>query len=156
MTVGGRIMKVREVMVKAPVTMDIGATICDAAIAMDRAAVGAVVIVDGERPVGIVTDRDLVTRALARRLPPDARLDGVMSGGVVCVDSGAELSQVASILATHPIRRVPVVERDRVVGMVTLDDLVVRLANDLHNVTAGVTAQLLFGHPEPQTPMTVA
>jgi CBS domain-containing protein len=149
-------MKVRDVMVKAPVMMDIGATICDAAIAMDRTAVGAVVVVDGERPVGIVTDRDLVTRALARRLPPDARLDGVMSGGVVCVDADAELSKVASILATHPVRRVPVLDRDRVVGMVTLDDLIVRLANDLHNVTAGVAAQLLFGHPEPQPPMTVA
>jgi CBS domain-containing protein len=149
-------MKVRDVMVKAPVMMDIGATICDAAIAMDRTAVGAVVVVEGERPVGIVTDRDLVTRALARRLPPDARLDGVMSGGVVCVDAGAELSQVASILATHPVRRVPVLDHDRVVWMVTLDDLIVRLANDLHNVTAGVAAQLLFGHPEPQPPMTVA
>ena len=149
-------MKVRDVMVKAPVTMDVGATICDAAIAMDRAAVGAVVIVDGDRPVGIVTDRDLVTRALARRCPPDARIDGVMSSGVVCVDAGAELSHVASILATRPIRRVPVIEHDRVVGMVTLDDLIVRLANDLHSVTAGVTAQLLFGHPEPQPPMTVA
>ena len=130
-------MKVRDVMVKAPVTMDIGATICEAAITMDRAAVGAVVIVDGDRPVGIVTDRDLVTRALARRLPPDARIDGVMSSGVVCVDAGAELSDVASILATRPIRHVPVIERDRVVGMVTLDDLIVRLANDLHSVTAG-------------------
>jgi CBS domain-containing protein len=78
-----------------------------------------------------------------------------MSGGVVCVDAGAELSQVASILATHPVRRVPVLDHDRVVGMVTLDDLIVRLANDLHNVTAGVAAQLLFGHPEPQPPMTV-
>ena len=42
------------------------------------------------------------------------------------------------------------------VGMVTLDDLVVRLANDLHSVTKGVTAQLLFGHAEPQPPMTVS
>jgi CBS domain-containing protein len=148
-------MKVRDVMVKAPVTMDIGATIGDAAAAMDRAAVGAVVIVEGERPVGIVTDRDLVTRALARRVPADARLDSVMSGGVVCVDADAELSQVASILSTHPIRRVPVVERDRVVGMVTLDDLIVRLTNDLHSVTAGVMAQLLFGHPEPHAPVMV-
>ena len=121
---------------------------------MDRAAVGAVVIVDGERPVGIVTDRDLVTRALARRLPPDARLDGVMSGGVVCVDSGAELT--GRLDPRHaPDPRASRRAGPRV-GMVTLDDLVVRLANDLHNVTAGVTAQLLFGHPEATTPMTVA
>ena len=51
-----------------------------------------VVIVEGQRPICIVTDRDLVTRALARRMAPDARVDGVMSSGVVCVDSEAELS----------------------------------------------------------------
>jgi signal-transduction protein with cAMP-binding, CBS, and nucleotidyltransferase domain len=148
-------MKAREVMVKAPVTLPTRATIHEAATAMDRACVGAVVVLDGERPVGLVTDRDLVTRALARRMPLDARVDAVMSTGVVCVDADAELSEVASILAVHPFRRVPVVEQDRMVGMVTLDDLVVRLANDLHSVTKGVAAQLLFGHAEPQTPMTV-
>ena len=142
-------------MVKAPVTLPTSATIHEAATAMDRACVGAVVVLDGERPVGLVTDRDLVTRALARRMPLDARVDAVMSTGVVCVDADAELSEVASILAVHPFRRVPVVEQDRMVGMVTLDDLVVRLANDLHSVTKGVAAQLLFGHAEPQTPMTV-
>ena len=93
------------------------------------------------------------TRALARRLPPDARVDGVMSSGVVCVDVDAELSEVSSILSAHPFRRVPVVEHERIVGMVTLDDLIVRLANELQNVTKGVTAQLLFGHPEPKPPM---
>ena len=148
-------MKAREVMVKAPVTLPTSATIHEAATAMDRACVGAVVVLDGERPVGLVTDRDLVTRALARRMPLDARVDAVMSTGVVCVDADAELSEVASILAVHPFRRIPVVEQDRMVGMVTLDDLIVRLANDLHSVTRGVTAQLLFGHAEPQLPMTV-
>ena len=146
-------MKAREVMVKAPVMLPTDTTISAVASAMDHAAVGAVVIVDGDRPVGIVTDRDLVTRALARRLPPDARVDGVMTGGVQCVDAEAELSDVAAILAAHPFRRVPVVQDDRMVGMVTLDDLVVRLANELHSVTQGVTAQLLFGHPESQPPM---
>ena len=146
-------MKAREVMVKAPVTLPVDATIHEAATVMDGAAVGAIVILDGERPVGLVTDRDLVTRALARRLPPDARVDGVMSSGVVCVDVDAELSEVSSILSAHPFRRVPVVEHERIVGMVTLDDLIVRLANELQNVTKGVTAQLLFGHPEPKPPM---
>ena len=64
--------------------------------------------------------------------------------------STPSLSAVSSILSAHPFRRVPVVEHDRIVGMVTLDDLIVRLANELQNVTKGVTAQLLFGHPEPR------
>jgi signal-transduction protein with cAMP-binding, CBS, and nucleotidyltransferase domain len=105
--------------------------------------------------VGVVTDRDLVVRALVRRLPMDARVDSVMSANVVCVAADDELHVVAAILGTHPFRRVPVVEDRRLVGMITLDDLIVRLAGDLHEATKGVTAQLLFGHPEPQLPATL-
>jgi CBS domain-containing protein len=143
-------------MLKAPVTVPVDATIHQAAEAMDRHSVGAVIVVDDDdRPVGMVTDRDLVVRALARRLPPDARVDGVMSGNVVCVGPDDELHVVSAILSTHPFRRVPVVEHHRVVGMITLDDLLVRLAGDLHEATKGVSAQLLFGHPEPRPPATI-
>jgi CBS domain-containing protein len=142
-------------MLKAPVTVDVDATIHQAAVAMDQHSVGAVVVVEHGRPVGVLTDRDLVVRALARRLPPDARVDGVMSGDVVCVGADDELHVVSAILSSHPFRRVPVVDHDRLVGMITLDDLIVRLAADLHEATKGVTAQLLFAHPEPQPPATV-
>jgi CBS domain-containing protein len=142
-------------MLKAPVTVAVDATIYQAAVAMDHHSVGAVVVVDGDRPVGVVTDRDLVVRALARRAPLDARVDGVMSPDVVCVGADDEMHVVAAILSTHPFRRVPVVDGHRVVGMITLDDLLVRLAGDLHEATKGVTAQLLFGHPEPQPPATI-
>jgi CBS domain-containing protein len=143
-------------MLKAPVTVPVDATIHQAAVAMDQHSVGALVVVEGDRPVGVVTDRDLVVRALARRLPPEARVDGVMSFDVVCVGADDEMHVVAAILSTHPFRRVPVVEDHRVVGMITLDDLIVRLAGDLHEATKGVTAQLLFGHPEPQPPAIVS
>jgi signal-transduction protein with cAMP-binding, CBS, and nucleotidyltransferase domain len=147
-------MRVRDVMVKAPVTIPAYCTIQETATAMGQGAVGAVVIVDEEHlPVGIVTDRDLVVRALARGLPPDARVDDVMSAGVVCVDGDAELATVAEILSTHPFRRVPVVDHDRMIGMVTLDDLVVRLGEELHRITRGVTAQLLFSVSEPRQPV---
>jgi CBS domain-containing protein len=142
-------------MLKAPVTVAVDATIHQVAVAMDQHSVGAVIVVDGDRPVGVVTDRDLVVRALAHRVPPEARVDGVMSGDVVCVGADDELHVVSAILSNHPFRRVPVVDHHRVVGMITLDDLIVRLAADLHEATKGVTAQLVFGHPEPQPPATV-
>ena len=148
-------MKVREIVTKAPVTVGIDATIEQAASAMDRAAVGAVVVLEAGRPVGILTDRDLVVRAMSRRLPPDARVDGVMTSGIVCVDADAELFKVADMLSEHPFRRLPVVEKDVMIGMVSLDDLLVRLANDLQRITKAVAAQLLFGHPEPQLPTTL-
>jgi CBS domain-containing protein len=142
-------------MLKTPVTVPVDATIHQASVAMDQHSVGAVVVVDGDRPVGVVTDRDLVVRTLAHRLPPDARVDSVMSTGVVCVGADDELHDVTAILSTHQFRRVPVVDDHGVVGMITLDDLIVRLASDLHEATKGVTAQLLFGRPEPQPPAVV-
>jgi CBS domain-containing protein len=150
------LVKIRDVMVKAPITLPVDATIEQAACVMDRDAVGAVVITDRGRPVGLLTDRDLVVRALARRMPPDSRVDAVMSPGVVCVDADEELGRVMAILGSHPFRRVPVVDGERMIGMVTVDDLIVRLAGDLHELTKGVTAQLLFGHRQPQPPATTS
>ena len=141
-------------MLKAPVTLPVDATIHQAAEAMDRSVVGAVVIIDGGRPVGVVTDRDLAVRAVARRLPFDARVDGVMSAEIVCVDADAELGEVVDLLSAHAFRRVPVVDGERMIGMVTLDDLLVRLAHDLYVATKSVTAQRIYGHAEPQPPMT--
>ena len=142
-------------MMKAPVTLQIDATIHAAAVAMDKNSVGAVVVVDADRPVGVITDRDLVVRALARRTPLNARVDSVMSTSVVCVGADAELNAVTAILSTHPFRRVPVVDADRVVGVVTLDDLIVRLVHDLNEATKGVVAQLWFARSEPQPPAMV-
>ena len=70
-------MQARAATRKAPVTVAPDSTIAEVAALMDRAVVGGVVVVDGDRPVGIVTDRDLAVRALARRVPPDARVDSV-------------------------------------------------------------------------------
>jgi CBS domain-containing protein len=145
-------MKVRDAMVKAPVIVPIDATIVAVADAMERASVGAVVVVEGSRVAGLITDRDLVVRALARRLPFDARADAVMTADPICVDADCELHQVTFVFAEHPVRRVPVVEHGVVVGMVTLDDIVVRLAGDLHAATSSVSAQLRAANREPRLP----
>ena len=147
-------MKAQEAVRHAPVELPVDATIGEAAKLMDDCAVGAVVVVDqlGGRPVGIVTDRDLVVRAMARNVPPDARVDSVMSMGVTCLDADADLHDAVRLFATHPIRRLPLVAGDRMVGMLTVDDLLVDLSSDLSNVVRGVTAQVLFGHPEAKVP----
>jgi signal-transduction protein with cAMP-binding, CBS, and nucleotidyltransferase domain len=147
-------MKAQEAMRHAPVELPVDATIGEAARLMDDRAVGAVVLTDDQtgRPVGIVTDRDLVVRAMARNIPPDARVDSVMSMGVTCLDADADLHDAVRLFATHPIRRLPLVAGDRMVGMLTVDDLLVDLSSDLSNVVRGLTAQVLFGHPEAKVP----
>ncbi len=141
---------------KPPVTIEVDATLVQAAELMDKAAVGALVVVDGGRPVGIVTDRDIVVRAVARRLEFDGRVDGVMTPGVVSLDADADLHAAVPVFARHAIRRLPLLDHDRMVGMLTLDDLLMDLSSDLANVTRPITGEVLFGHPEASVPATAS
>jgi signal-transduction protein with cAMP-binding, CBS, and nucleotidyltransferase domain len=143
-------VKTRDATRHVPVQLPAHATIGEAARLMDREAVGAVVVVDSAtgRPTGVVTDRDLVVRAVARDLPTDARVDAVMSMGVICVDADADVHEAVHLFATHPVRRLPVVSGAELVGMLTVDDLLVDLSGDLANLVRGVTAQVLYGHAE--------
>jgi CBS domain-containing protein len=77
----------RDLTAKPAVTVPVDATIETAAQLMDKHAVGAVVVVDDDRPVGIVTDRDIVVRGVARRSPFDGRIDSAMTSGVVAIDA---------------------------------------------------------------------
>jgi CBS domain-containing protein len=146
-----------EAVRKPPATIPADRTITEAAQEMDRLAVGALVVVDaGDRPVGIVTDRDLVVRALARRADPQARVDSIMSRDLVVLPADADLRDALPIFESRALRRLPLVDGDRLVGMLTMDDLVVDLTADLARLTRPITAQVLFGHREPSAPVALS
>jgi CBS domain-containing protein len=142
---------------RSPVTVTPDQTITAAAELMDRAAVGALVVTEPDgRPVGIVTDRDLVVRALARRASADARVDSVMSTDLVTLAPDADLRDALEVFEEQPIRRLPLVDGERLAGMLTMDDLVVDLTADLTRLTRPVVGQVLFGHREAEAPATTA
>ena len=122
---------------------------------MEDATVGAVVVVEGDRPVGVVTDRDLVRRALARRLDPGARVDGVMSAPVVTIGADDDLRDAYQAFAANAIRRLVIVDDGgRFVGILSVDDLLMDLAADLTAITRPISAEVLFGHHEGALPTT--
>lgn len=142
---------------KAPVTVPPEATIADTAALMDGSAVGCVVVVDADdRPVGIVTDRDITVRGVARRVPLEGRIDDLMTTDIVTLDADSDLRAAIDVLSGHPFRRVPLVRNGRLAGMLTVDDLLVDLVGDVANLARPVTGQVLFGHPEPAPPMTAS
>ena len=142
---------------KRPATITPDRTITEAADEMDRLAVGALVVVEpGGRPVGIVTDRDLVVRAIARRASSDARIDSVMSTDLIILAPDADLRDALRIFERHAIRRLPLIAEQTLTGMLTMDDLVVDLTADLARLTRPITAQVLFGHREPVAPAAPA
>jgi CBS domain-containing protein len=121
---------------------------------MENAGVGALGVVEHGRLVGIVTDRDLVCRALACGLRLDARVDSVMTAPVVTIDVGADVHSVFALLRANAIRRIPVVRGQEFVGMITIDDLLVGLAADLADIAKPITAEALFSHRDAPVPAT--
>jgi CBS domain-containing protein len=121
-------------------------TVRDAAAIMEQAGVGSLAVIDGTRLVGIVTDRDLVRRALAPGLAPDVRVDTAMTSPVVTIDADADLHDAFAVFRTHGIRRLAVLRDGQFVGMITIDDLLVDLAADLADLARPVTAEILFAH----------
>jgi CBS domain-containing protein len=129
-------------------------TIHEAAAIMEQTGVGSLAVIDGERLVGIVTDRDLVRRGLASGRPADARVDAVMTDPVVTIDADADLHDAFALFRTHAVRRLAVVRGGQFVGMITVDDLLVDVAADLHDLSRPVTAEVLAAHHDSPLPAT--
>lgn len=146
-------MIVTDIAVRDAVTVAPETPIDRVAALMAGAGVGSVVITDHDRLVGIVTDRDIVIRGLARGVPTDARIDGLMSMNVVAIDADADISEAIASFGHHAVRRMPVVRGDRVIGLVSLDDLIVALSGAFADVARGMTAQLLFPHANDPAPV---
>ncbi len=109
-------------------------SLVEAARMLSRHDVGSMPVVDDETLVGVLTDRDIVVRGVAEGLyPADTRVSAVMSASVVTVEADSDALAVAGVLAANQIRRVPVLEGDRVVGVVSQADV----ALELDNATAG-------------------
>lgn len=148
-------MKVRDLTWRAPVTIDCADTIAAAAQKLSDEGVGALVVTDGGLPVGVITDRDLVTRGLAKHVPPDGRVDSLMSMGVIGLDVDEDAEELFALYARQAIRRVPVLEGARVVGMVTLDDAIVSVAQHLTDLAGVLSTQISYpwARDEPHTPV---
>jgi len=136
-------MRTIDAVRRSAIAMRPDQTIQAAAEIMEVAGVGAIAIVDGETLCGIVTDRDLVRRALAKRLPSDARIDAVMSTPVVTIDADADLRDASALLGSRALRRLPIVQGGRFVGMLTVDDLLITLSADLADLTRPIRAETI-------------
>ena len=117
-------MKVRDVMTRDVRVMRPAETLYDAARAMEAMDIGALPVADHDRLIGMVTDRDLVVRALARCKGPTTRIREVMSAEVRYCYEDEDLAHVAANMAELRVRRLPVVDREkRLVGIISLGDI---------------------------------
>jgi CBS domain-containing protein len=117
-------MRISDIMSRDVQVVRAEAPIREAAELMARIDVGALPVCDGRRLQGMVTDRDIVVRGLAKGLGADATIAQVMTEGVEYCFEDDDLTEVADKMAASQIRRIPVVDRDKnLVGIVSLGDV---------------------------------
>lgn len=120
----------------------------DAARAIEHNNIGAVIVQDQGRLVGILTDRDLAIRVVAGNLDPNATsVREVMTTGVASLAPSDTQAAAIRLMQKRRIRRIPIVEGERFVGIVTLDDLLLDEAAPLDRLAAIVEAQIGEGGP---------
>src|SRR3954471_8944660 len=118
--------RIQEVMTTDLVTCPSTATIADAARQMRDRDIGNVLVTsDGGRLAGIVTDRDLVVRCLADGANADTPLERAFSSDMTTVSPGSSVEEAVALMRQHSLRRIPVVEDGKPVGIVSLGDLAI-------------------------------
>jgi CBS domain-containing protein len=155
-------MLVRHAMTESPKTLGPTMNAQDAAGMMAQFDVGVIPVVDGERLVGLVTDRDLVVRVLAgRKDPTDVRLGEIATEALVTATPDMRLSEARDLMATHRIRRLPVVKDDELVGVLSLGDVALADASNravgdtLEEVSVSESTTELNAGPDRGTPVRV-
>jgi signal-transduction protein with cAMP-binding, CBS, and nucleotidyltransferase domain len=117
--------QVREVMTPMPQTVSLETSITDAARMMAEEGIGDVIVVeqDTQRVVGIVTDRDIAIRAVAKGMGPSTEVGDVYSRDLVALERTSTVREALDLMRDLNVRRLPVVEHDRALGVVSLGDL---------------------------------
>jgi CBS domain-containing protein/uncharacterized protein (DUF2267 family) len=137
------------------IALNTGTPVLEAARAIENNNIGAVVVQDRGAVVGIVTDRDLTVRVVGQGLDPKTTpLADVMTTPVLTLSPRDSQSDAIQLMQERNVRRIPLVEGKRFVGMVTLDDLLLDEAAPLDQLAAIVQAQIGEGGlpPSPRTP----
>lgn len=123
-------MNIRDVMTPNPRTVTPDESIVNAARIMRDVDTGAVPVVENGRPVGMVTDRDIVVRAVADGGQLSRPVRDICTGALVAANPDMSTREAAQLMSDHQVRRLPVVENDRLVGIVSIGDLAVKEGKD--------------------------
>ena len=119
----GQVMPtVKDLMTKNVVTIDAEKTVVEAAVLMSEKDIGDLVVMEGNTPVGIITERDIVRRVLAERKPVSTKVSKVMTTPLKVIDPDAPIKEAARRMVNRKIRRLPVIKDNKLVGILTAAD----------------------------------
>jgi signal-transduction protein with cAMP-binding, CBS, and nucleotidyltransferase domain len=137
-------MQLREIMTEGVITAPAGADVLSVARQMRDRGVGSVIVTDPQgSPQAMVTDRDLAVRVLADERPADEAVGEHASRPLINGEPEMDLEEAAALMVRHRIRRLPILDGQSLVGIVTLDDIAVRTGN--LEVAQRMTAEVIEG-----------
>ncbi|MCC5824322.1 MAG: CBS domain-containing protein [Phycisphaerales bacterium] len=145
---------VQDILSRKPQTVlavDSNESVLEAAKVMNDHKIGSVVVMNAGRMAGILTERDILTRVVASQRPPaETRVEEVMTREVLTCRPGTKLNEARHVMRERRIRHLPVVEKDLVVGMISLGDLnnaeheiLVETIQTMESYIAGGSASLI-------------
>lgn len=124
----------REVMRYRPTTIEIEATVAQAAAVMCRDEVGSCIVLRNNTPAGIITEQDINCKVVAKnRKPGDVHVEEAMSTPLITIEADKTVGDAAHMMVKNKVRRLPVMEDGHVVGIVTVRDIL-SVANEINEV----------------------
>jgi CBS domain-containing protein len=120
---------VKQIMNASVISVDSSVTATNAAKMMEDVGVGAIVVLENNLPVGIVTDRDFAIKITAHSYPIDTPVRRIMSSPLISIDSDSNLWVASDLMSTRNVRKLPVIDDDKVVGIITSSDIIKHIAD---------------------------
>jgi CBS domain-containing protein len=139
--------KVKDFMAKGVLTIDKDKTILEAAELMSQKRVGDIVVLDGEIPRGIVTERDFIRRVVVKRKPLNSKISDIMTQPLITIGPEASLNVAARRMVNNKIRRLPVMKHHKLIGIIVVSDFAKHLSKK--TLTESVL-EAIWRYPKPQ------
>ena len=116
---------VRDVMAKNVKTIKVDDSVFDAVVKMNKFDIGSVIVMNGSRPVGIITGKNVLTKVVEPRIDPTLiRAKDAMSSPLVTVNADSTIEEAAVTMSRKHIKKLAVVEKDKLVGVISTSDIV--------------------------------
>ena len=120
--------KVKDIMTKTVITIDANRSVTEATALMTEKNVSNLIVMDNNTPRGIVTERDFVRKVLAKNKPSTTKISEIMSTPLRVIDPDAPIKEAARKMIRKGIRRLPVMQDNKLVGIITTTDIAKQLS----------------------------
>jgi len=120
-----QVFKVEQWMNRNVITLTRDRPVVDAAELMRKHNIGCIIVVENEKPIGIVSERDIIRKIVARRRSPDETpVEDIMSMSIISVETGTDIKDVSTRMVQFNIKKIPVVDDNRLQGIITTSDII--------------------------------